>query len=42
LIGEELMRRGIPERRFKTGWSDNIMKEWENTHTQFIEIFAQA
>jgi hypothetical protein len=42
LIGEELMRRSMIERRFKTGWFDDNIKKWEDTHTQFIEIFAQA
>ncbi|CAI2187432.1 14349_t:CDS:2 [Funneliformis geosporum] len=40
LIGEELMRRSMIERRFKTGWLDDNIKKWEDTHTQFIEIFA--
>src|SRR5579864_4331227 len=41
LIGEELLHRGILECRLSTTWLDiNTMKEWEKTHTQFIEIFA--
>ena len=42
LIGEELMRRSMIERHFKTGWFDDIIKKWKDTHAQFIEIFAQA
>ncbi|GBB85395.1 hypothetical protein RclHR1_11950003 [Rhizophagus clarus] len=42
MIGEELLRRGILESRKSTAWLDNLMKEWEKTHTQFIQVFGQA
>ena len=40
MIGEGLLRRDILESRKSTAWLDNLMKEWEKTHTQFIQVFA--
>ena len=42
MIGEELLRRDILKHRSSTAWLDDLMKEWEKTHTQFIQIFGQA
>ncbi|GES99910.1 hypothetical protein GLOIN_2v921480 [Rhizophagus clarus] len=42
IIGEELLRRGILESRESIAWLDNLMKEWEQTHTQFMQVFAQS
>ncbi|CAB5179203.1 unnamed protein product [Rhizophagus irregularis] len=28
--------------RLNTAWLDNLMKEWEKTLAQFIQIFAQV
>ncbi|POG58395.1 hypothetical protein GLOIN_2v921480 [Rhizophagus irregularis DAOM 181602=DAOM 197198] len=41
LIGEELLRRDILKSGLSTEWLDNLMKEWEKIHTQFIQVFAQ-
>ncbi|CAB4382495.1 unnamed protein product [Rhizophagus irregularis] len=42
MIGEELLRRDILKHRSSTAWLDDLMKEWEKTHTQFIQVFGQA
>jgi hypothetical protein len=42
MIGEELLRRGILKHRSTTTWLDDLMKEWEKIHTQFIQVFGQA
>ncbi|CAG8686621.1 2191_t:CDS:2, partial [Ambispora leptoticha] len=42
LVGEELLRRSILKSRLSTVWLDDLMKEWEEIHTQFIQIFSQA
>ncbi|GES72571.1 hypothetical protein GLOIN_2v921480 [Rhizophagus clarus] len=42
IIGEELLRRSILESRESTAWLDNLMKEWKQTHTQFMQVFAQS
>ncbi|CAB4402845.1 unnamed protein product [Rhizophagus irregularis] len=42
LISEELLHRSILKSRLNTAWLDNLMKEWEKTLTQFIQIFAQV
>ncbi|CAH1766072.1 5728_t:CDS:2 [Entrophospora sp. SA101] len=42
LIGEELLHRGILKSGLSTAWLDDLMKEWEKNHTQFIQIFSQA
>ncbi|CAG8483353.1 5347_t:CDS:1 [Ambispora leptoticha] len=39
LVGEELLRRSILKSRLSTVWLDDLMKEWEEIHTQFIQIF---
>src|SRR5437763_1658836 len=41
-VGEELLRQGILESGLSTAWLDDLMKEWEAIHTQFIQIFSQA
>src|SRR3954469_20948867 len=40
LISEEILRHGILESRLSTAWLDNLMKEWEQAHTQFTQVFA--
>ncbi|CAH1761044.1 3000_t:CDS:2 [Entrophospora sp. SA101] len=35
LIGEELLRRSILKSGLSTAWLDDLMKEWEEIHTQF-------
>src|SRR4051794_18344410 len=40
LIGEEILRRVLLERHISSAWLDDLMKEWEKTYTQFIQIFA--
>ncbi|CAB4379311.1 unnamed protein product [Rhizophagus irregularis] len=42
MIGEELLRRDILKHRSSTAWLDDLMKEWEKIHTQFIQVFGQA
>ncbi|CAG8576315.1 4957_t:CDS:2 [Paraglomus occultum] len=42
LIGEELLRRSILKSGLSTTWLDDLMKEWEEIHTQFIQIFSQT
>ncbi|CAG8517587.1 6253_t:CDS:2 [Ambispora leptoticha] len=42
LIGEELSRRGILKSGLSTAWLDDLMKEWEEIHTQFVQIFSQT
>ncbi|RHZ51290.1 hypothetical protein Glove_481g109 [Diversispora epigaea] len=39
LVGKELLRRGILKSGLSTTWLDELMKEWEGIHTQFIQIF---
>ena len=41
LVGEELLRRSILKSGLSTAWLDNLMKEWEEIHTQFVQIFNQ-
>ncbi|CAG8627314.1 133_t:CDS:10 [Ambispora gerdemannii] len=41
LIGEELLRRSILKSGLSTTWLDDLMKEWEEIHTQFVQIFSQ-
>ena len=36
LISEEILRCALLERHISSAWLDNIMKEWEQAHTQFI------
>ncbi|CAG8597136.1 1129_t:CDS:2 [Diversispora eburnea] len=40
LVGEELLRRGILKSGLSTTRLDELMKEWEKIHTQFIQIFG--
>ncbi|CAG8618361.1 3467_t:CDS:1, partial [Diversispora eburnea] len=40
LVGEELLRRGILQSGLSTTRLDELMKEWEGIHTQFIRIFS--
>ncbi|CAG8634728.1 9928_t:CDS:1, partial [Diversispora eburnea] len=40
LIGEELLRRGILKSGLSTAWLDELMKEWEKTYNQFVQIFS--
>ncbi|CAG8618571.1 7808_t:CDS:2, partial [Ambispora gerdemannii] len=35
LIGEELLHRSILKSRLSTVWLDDLIKEWEESHTQF-------
>ncbi|CAG8834807.1 25644_t:CDS:2, partial [Gigaspora margarita] len=35
LVGEELLRRSILKSGLSTAWLDDLMKEWEEIHTQF-------
>ncbi|CAG8623169.1 6531_t:CDS:2 [Ambispora gerdemannii] len=42
LIGEELLRRSILKSGLSTAWLDDLMKEWEEIHTQFVQIFSQT
>jgi len=42
LIGEELLRRSIVKSGLSTTWLDDLMKEWEEIHTQFVQIFSQT
>ncbi|CAH1769451.1 4080_t:CDS:2, partial [Entrophospora sp. SA101] len=42
LVGEELSRRGILKSGLSTEWLDDLMKEWEEIHTQFVQIFSQT
>ncbi|CAH1770807.1 10941_t:CDS:2, partial [Entrophospora sp. SA101] len=35
LIGEELLHRSILKSGLSTAWLDDLMKEWEEIHTQF-------
>ncbi|CAG8667346.1 10665_t:CDS:2, partial [Paraglomus brasilianum] len=42
LVGEELLRRSILKSGLSTAWLDNLMKEWEEIYTQFIQIFSQT
>ncbi|CAG8657968.1 10063_t:CDS:1, partial [Diversispora eburnea] len=39
LVGEELLRRGIVKSGLSTAWLDDLMKEWEEIYTQFVQIF---
>ena len=39
LVGEELLRRGILKSGLSTAWLDDLIKEWEEIHTQFIQNF---
>ncbi|CAG8649706.1 3934_t:CDS:1 [Diversispora eburnea] len=39
LVGEELLRRSILKSGLSTAWLDELMKEWEKTYNQFIQIF---
>nr|CAG8622816.1 7424_t:CDS:1 [Entrophospora candida] len=41
LIGEELLRCSILKSGLSTAWLDDLMKEWEEIHTQFVQIFNQ-
>ncbi|RHZ52562.1 hypothetical protein Glove_460g17 [Diversispora epigaea] len=40
LVGEELLRRDILKSGLSTAWLDDLMKEWEEIHTQFVQIFS--
>ncbi|CAG8635512.1 9441_t:CDS:2 [Funneliformis mosseae] len=42
MIGEELLHCDILKYQSSTAWLDNLMKEWEKTYTQFIQVFSQA
>ena len=42
LIGGELLRRSILKSGLSTTWLDDLMKEWEEIHTQFVQIFSQT
>jgi len=42
LIGEELLRRSILKSGLSTTWLDDLMKEWEEIHSQFVQIFSQT
>jgi hypothetical protein len=42
MVGEEILRRDILKHRSSTAWLDDLMKEWEKTRTQFIQVFGQA
>ncbi|CAG8643980.1 5342_t:CDS:2 [Ambispora gerdemannii] len=42
LIGEELLRRSILKSDLSTTWLDDLMKEWEEIHIQFVQIFSQT
>ncbi|CAH1770640.1 13253_t:CDS:1, partial [Entrophospora sp. SA101] len=42
LVGEELLRHSILKSGLSTSWLDDLMKEWEEIHTQFVQIFSQA
>ncbi|CAB4379949.1 unnamed protein product [Rhizophagus irregularis] len=42
MIGEELLRHDILKHQSSTAWLDDLMKEWEKPHTQFIQVFGQA
>ena len=42
LIGEELLRRSILRSGLSTAWLDDLMREWEEIHTQFVQIFSQT
>ncbi|CAG8666791.1 5727_t:CDS:1, partial [Ambispora gerdemannii] len=42
MVGEELLRCGLLKSGLSTAWLDNLMKEWEEIHIQFIQIFSQT
>ncbi|CAG8615474.1 4657_t:CDS:2, partial [Diversispora eburnea] len=42
LIGEELLHRGILKSGLSTAWLNDLMKEWEKIHIQFIQIFSET
>ncbi|CAG8773809.1 21500_t:CDS:1, partial [Gigaspora margarita] len=42
LVGEELLRRSILKSGLSTAWLDDLMKEWEEIYTQFVQIFSQS
>ncbi|RIA99801.1 hypothetical protein C2G38_2237718 [Gigaspora rosea] len=42
LVGEELLRRSILKSGLSTAWLDDLMKEWEEIHTRFTQIFSQS
>ncbi|CAG8651237.1 2129_t:CDS:1, partial [Diversispora eburnea] len=39
LVGEELLRCSIVKSGLSTTWLDELMKEWEKTYNQFVQIF---
>ncbi|RHZ66975.1 hypothetical protein Glove_303g119 [Diversispora epigaea] len=41
LIGEELSHHGILKSGLSTAWLNDLMKEWEEIYTQFVQIFSQ-
>ncbi|CAG8652220.1 4178_t:CDS:2, partial [Diversispora eburnea] len=40
LVGEELLRCDIQKSSLSTAWLDDLMKEWEEIYTQFIQMFS--
>ena len=40
LIGKEILHCALLERHISLAWLNDLMKEWEKTHTQFIQVFA--
>ena len=42
LVGEELLHCNIAKSGLSTVWLDDLMKEWKEIHTQFIQIFSQT
>ncbi|CAG8627225.1 1329_t:CDS:1, partial [Diversispora eburnea] len=42
LVGEELLRCGILKSGLSTAWLDDLMKKWEEIHTQFVQIFGHT
>ncbi|CAG8600741.1 5914_t:CDS:2 [Diversispora eburnea] len=40
LVGEELLRCDILKGGLSTAWLDDLMKEWEEIYTQFIQMFS--
>ena len=37
-----LTDRSIVKSGLSTTWLDDLMKEWEEIHTQFVQIFSQT
>ncbi|RHZ77910.1 hypothetical protein Glove_168g306 [Diversispora epigaea] len=40
LVGEDLLRRGILKSGLSTAWLDDLVEEWEEIHSQFIQMFS--